>query len=446
MAADKTAPTTADTDYASTPARLCEGSITAAFCTEVKMVPVSVAPANQFADTPSGIPDPRNERTVLDHDRYRRRLHAEAGRGAPEAHRLQPRPGLLQLRPGQSDIDFHRIGGAGGRDRRFQRSIAGKTLILYNDSPAPVPAGASPYDFYTGNGNQMDGGGAPNTQPGYGPNTRTIMQIRVSPAVTTPTTQVTLANLNSVFAKTASKRGVFEVTQDPIIIPQAAFNSAYNNTFPSTAVQQYVQIADTQKTFQPINEAGVLQPAVTMPLEMKAMHDEMGGVYDTQFGRMSGMLGLSNPTSPVHVLIPYGLASPPTDLVKGSLEGTPIGVMPDGTQIWRIFHNGVDTHTIHTHLFHAQLINRVDQSGQVTGGTLPVDPIELGWKDTFRINPLEITYIAMRPTVPTSVAGPVRGARQRAPDRPDAARRGHADPAAARGMVRPGRESRSRKS
>ena len=61
----------------------------------------------------------------------------------------------------------------------------------------------------------------------------------------------------------------------------------------------------------------------------------------------------------------------------------------------------MDTHTIHTHLFHSQLINRVDQSGQVTGGTLPVDPIELGWKDTLRINPLEVTFIALRPVVPT---------------------------------------------
>ena len=130
------------------------------------------------------------------------------------------------------------------------------------------------------------------------------------------------------------------------------------------------------------------------------MHDEMGGVYDTLFGRMSGMLGLSNPLSPVHVLIPYGYASPPTDLVKGSVEGTPIGVMPDGTQIWRIFHNGVDTHTIHTHLFHTQLINRIGQDGQWYN-TDRVDPIELGWKDTFRVNPLEITYLAMRPTVPT---------------------------------------------
>ncbi len=137
---------------------------------------------------------------------------------------------------------------------------------------------------------------------------------------------------------------------------------------------------------------------------MKAMHDEMGGVYDTLFGRMSGMLGLSLKNSPNHVLIPYGLASPPTDLVKGSVEGTPIGVMPDGTQIWRIFHNGVDTHTIHTHLFHTQLINRVDQSGQIVGD--PVDPIELGWKDTFRVNPLEVTYLAMRPTVPTPAQVP----------------------------------------
>ena len=59
-------------------------------------------------------------------------------------------------------------------------AFAGKTLILYNDSPAPVPAGAAPYDNYTGDGNLMDAGGAPNTQPGYGPNTRTIMQIQVA--------------------------------------------------------------------------------------------------------------------------------------------------------------------------------------------------------------------------------------------------------------------------
>ena len=367
-------------------------------CTEVKMVPVSTAPANQYADTPSGIPAPATKGP----DWWL--IGTEGG--------FLPKPVVVPQQPVGYNLDpaFFNFGVVNqhslflGSAERADVIVdftgqGGKTFILYNDSPAPVPAGASPYDFYTGSPNQMDAGGAPTTQPGYGPNTRTIMQIRVTQSGGA-TPDVTLANLQAVFAKTALKRGVFEVSQDPIIVPQAAYNSAYNNTFPSTATKQYVQIADTQKTFQPINEAGVLQPAVTLPLEMKAMHDEMGGVYDTQFGRMSGMLGLSNPLSPVHVLIPYGLASPPTDLVKGSVEGTPIGVMPDGTQIWRIFHNGVDTHTIHTHLFHTQLINRIGQDGQWYDQS-QVDPIELGWKDTFRVNPLEVTYLAMRPTVPT---------------------------------------------
>lgn len=404
VAADKTQPTTAGTDYTVTPASLCDGAIAVGNCTEVKMVPVSVAPANQYADTPSGIPDPTTKGPVWI------QIGTEGG--------FMPKPVVVPQQPIGYNLDpayfsfgivnQHSlfIGSAERADVVVDFSAyAGKTLILYNDSPAPVPAGAAPYDYYTGNGNQMDGGGAPNTQPGYGPNTRTIMQIRVTKPLTTPTPDVTLANLQTVFAKTATKRGVFEVSQDPIIIPQAAYNSAYNNTFPSNA-SQYLQIAETQKTFRPIDENGVLQKPVTLPLEMKAMHDEMGGVYDTLFGRMSGMLGLSLLNSPNHVLVPYGLASPPTDLVKGSLEGTPIGVMPDGTQIWRIFHNGVDTHTIHTHLFHAQLINRVDQSGQVTGGTLPVDPTDLGWKDTFKVNPLEVTYLAMRPTVPTPAQVP----------------------------------------
>ena len=57
---------------------------------------------------------------------------------------------------------------------------AGKTLILDNDSPAPVPAAPPPMITTRGNGNLMDSGGAPNTQPGYEPNTRTIMQIQVA--------------------------------------------------------------------------------------------------------------------------------------------------------------------------------------------------------------------------------------------------------------------------
>ena len=57
---------------------------------------------------------------------------------------------------------------------------AGKTILLYNDAPAAFPAADPRVDYYTHDVDQIDTGGAPTTQPGYGPNTRTIMQIKVT--------------------------------------------------------------------------------------------------------------------------------------------------------------------------------------------------------------------------------------------------------------------------
>ena len=59
-------------------------------------------------------------------------------------------------------------------------AFAGKTIILYNDSPAPVPAGDPRLDYYTGNPDYSLNGGAPQVMPKQGPNTRTIMQFKVS--------------------------------------------------------------------------------------------------------------------------------------------------------------------------------------------------------------------------------------------------------------------------
>ncbi len=78
---------------------------------------------------------------------------------------------------------------------------AGQTLILYNDAAAPVPAFDPRYDYYTGDPDQSMNaenpedrtGGAPTTQPGYGPNTRTVMQIKV--ADTTPAPEYDLGNI-----------------------------------------------------------------------------------------------------------------------------------------------------------------------------------------------------------------------------------------------------------
>jgi len=296
---------------------------------------------------------------------------------------------------------------------------AGKTLILYNDAPAAFPALVPQYDYYTGDPDRTDTGGAPTTPPGYGPNVRTVMQIRVKGTpgalaiITTtlpsgtvgipynqtlmlvdsraPAAPYDLAALEAVFAKTAAKRGVFEVSQDAIIVPSAEYDSAYNQTFPAdVSVRQH----QTSHTFQT-----VVGGTATVPLEPKALQDEMGEVFD-QYGRMMGMQGLELPFTAAgnQNFVMYGYASPPVEIVKG-INATQIAVTEDGTQIWKITHNGVDSHTIHVHLFNAQLINRVAWDGAI----LRPDPNELGWKETFRVNPLEHTIIALRAVLPTNL-------------------------------------------
>jgi FtsP/CotA-like multicopper oxidase with cupredoxin domain len=264
---------------------------------------------------------------------------------------------------------------------------AGKTLILYNDAPAAFPALDGRYDYYTDHPDLTDTGGAPTTQAGYGPNTRTVLQIRVGTTAGTATPDVTLANLKAVFANTTGKRGVFEVSQDPIISSQAGYNSAYNGAFPD---DNYVRIHDKSYTFKTL--AG---NTVTIPITSKAIQDEQGEAYD-EYGRLSGFMGLQVERAPgQQQLLLYGYESPPIDILADA-TGTKIGEIGDGTQIWKITHNGVDTHPIHWHLVNVQLINRVGWDGIVRAP----DATELGWKETLRVSPLEDTIVAIRPVSP----------------------------------------------
>ena len=63
-----------------------------------------------------------------------------------------------------------------------------------------------------------------------------------------------------------------------------------------------------------------------------------------------------------------GYVHPPTEVIAPiqlapAMTIAPIAATDDGTQIWKITHNGVDTHPIHFHLFDVQLINRVAWDG-----------------------------------------------------------------------------------
>ena len=109
---------------------------------------------------------------------------------------------------------------------------AGKTLILYNDAPAAFPARVPSYDYYTG-APDLSPVGAPPILPGYGPNTRTIMQVKVAAAAPAPA--FNLAALQAAFSHHADGSGVFESGQHPIIVGQAAYNSAYGTSFAASS-------------------------------------------------------------------------------------------------------------------------------------------------------------------------------------------------------------------
>jgi FtsP/CotA-like multicopper oxidase with cupredoxin domain len=288
---------------------------------------------------------------------------------------------------------------------------AGQTLILYNDAPAAFPARVSSYDYYTG-GPDLSPAGAPSTLPGYGPNTRTIMQVKIasgsSPAFN-------LSALKAAFRHHADGSGVFESGQHPIIVGQAAYNSAYGTSFasggwcnspsnPSAKCDGFARISEQGGDLFKFDTLSEQQ--VSIPLEPKAIHDEMNAASFDEFGRMTANLGLEAvPATPgLQNILLYPYTSAPTEIIdatnlpKNDINMTPVTPIAaaDGTQIWKITHNGVDTHPIHWHLYDLQVLNRVTWDNII----IPPDASELGWKDTVRISPLEDTYVALRPIIP----------------------------------------------
>lgn len=291
--------------------------------------------------------------------------------------------------------------------------FAGKTLILYNDAPAAYPARVSSYDYYTGAPDLGSAGGAPKILPGYGPNTRTVMQVTI--ADTTPAPAFNLTKLQAAFKHHADGSGVFESGQHPVIVGQAAYNSAYGTSFAASSncnvknttvktCDGLVRVNDTSSFG--FNTLKAPNAKMTMPLQPKAIHDEMNATTFDDFGRMEANLGVEAqpPTPGAQNVTLYPYINPQTELIDGTdlpradVKVTPIGTNADGTQIWRFTHNGVDTHPMHFHLYDVQLLNRVTWDNIV----IKPDANELGWKDTVRMSPLEDTIVALRPVVPTA--------------------------------------------
>ena len=99
-------------------------------------------------------------------------------------------------------------------------AYAGQTLILYNDAPSPTPFTDPRNDYFTGDPDQTAQGGAYSTQPGYGPNTRTIMQIKVGTAVTSG------GPLKAAALATALP-AAYGASQPAPLVTESVYNAAY---------------------------------------------------------------------------------------------------------------------------------------------------------------------------------------------------------------------------
>jgi FtsP/CotA-like multicopper oxidase with cupredoxin domain len=334
----------------------------------------------------------------------------------------------------------------------FSSVPVGSKLIFYNDAPAPVPGFDPRNDYYTGNPDFTPYGGAPTTLAGYGPNIRTIMQFQVVAGTATP------FNLAALQNTTTGLPAAYVASQPTPHVPQAAYGATYGTTYPDI----YSRIQDYSLTFSPIStpagqplrsvtltaggtgytsaptvsfvggggtgaaaaatvSGGVVTyvaltnpgsgytsapvvtftgggtgavaianfEPITIPMRSKAIQE----LWDP-YGRMNATLGVELPftNNNNQTTIPLGYVDPVTESVPESQ-----------VQIWKITHNGVDTHPVHFHLYNVQVINRVGWDGQIR----PPEDNEVGWKETVRMHPLEDAIVALQPKKQTGLPFPV---------------------------------------
>ncbi|HEX7974865.1 MAG TPA: multicopper oxidase domain-containing protein [Anaerolineales bacterium] len=230
----------------------------------------------------------------------------------------------------------------------FRNVPAGSVLILYNDAAAPYPMGDDRNDFTPGNKK------TPTVKRGFGPNTRTLLQVRVKarsggadpsislPAVLTPT--------------------------DPFMVTQTL---------------------------------GVPTP---VPQGTPVRYLTLNETFDS-YGRLIQFLGTDQAINPGVNKPLFGLdyMAEPTEVIQAG-----------ATEVWEIANLTGDVHPIHFHLVNVQVLSRQPFSvssykggiPSYTGASTAPDANEMGWKETVRMYPGQVTRVIMKfdlPTVPFTV-------------------------------------------
>ncbi len=264
------------------------------------------------------------------------------------------------------------------------KGMGGKSYILFNDAPGPYPNGDALNDYY-----KLDG---------TGPDTSILMRFEVKPD----------SNAIPADAPFYIKNGtplaalpIVSLIDPPLAGPMANTPAAFLNWASVTTAPLPIP---TRK--------GVTVRQLTL-----------NEVTDAE-GRLIQMLGTNVATNTGDFSRPYW---DPTNATTKALSAATETTTQGATEVWQIANLTGDTHPIHFHLVNVQILSRqaFDTNAYVglpsnapagTAGTIAKDkaanlvlldaprgpePTEIGWKETVKMHPGEITTVIMKFALPS---------------------------------------------
>ena len=222
--------------------------------------------------------------------------------------------------------------------------LSGNSYILYNDAPAPFPAPDPRNDYYFSNPDNPVGP----KRPGFGPDTRILMKFDV------------VAAKGKIMPVTLAAPGNWKPGVDPFLVP----------------------------VMNIINGSWDIPPGATVRrLTISERFDS--------YGRLNRLLGTDQPDAS-------------GKLGRNCLDTTTENPSAGDIEIWEIGNLTGETHPVHFHLVNVQLLDRYPfNAASYMGGTFsptgparPPEAYELGWKDTVKMHPGEVTRVIMKFDIP----------------------------------------------
>jgi spore coat protein A len=226
---------------------------------------------------------------------------------------------------------------------------SGKGFILYTDAPAPFPDGDRDTDHFTG------GRGHARTEPGEGPDTRIMMKFVVGAVSGSQDLPLSLTGED------------LRAGLDPFIVP------------PGVAVQN-----------------GALNLPPGYPVRQLTLNEGFDSL-----GRLIQLVGPNSMNPSMDDTYGRLYMDTPTETITRDGSGNAI-------EVWQIANLSGDTHPIHFHLVNVQVLARQPfdvrkyaGTPMYTGPARSPDPTELGWKETVRMNPSEVTTVVANFALPS---------------------------------------------